>query len=113
MLFAVTALVTAAAYTTLSQVQTPGPSGPLVQLADDLRTAISRSLLDSQQKARLESDSAVLESARDARAQGHPVDRPRVTAAVRDIRALAVKGGFSPEDQQALLGDVQALRKQQ
>lgn len=98
MLFVVAALVTAAAYTTPSQVQTPRPSGPLAQLADDLRIAISRSPLQSQQKAKLQTNSAVLETARAARAQGHRLDRPRVTAAVRDLRALAGSGAFRPED---------------
>lgn len=113
MLFVLAVLITAATYATPSQPQAPGSSKPLAQLADDLQTATAHSHLSDKQRARLQSDGAVLQSAREASEQGRAVNRQQVTAAVRDIRSIAESGAFSPEDQQALRADIQVLRKQQ
>lgn len=113
MFFVLAASIAAAAYTAPSQPQAPGPSRPLAQLADDLQTATAHAHLNDEQKARVQSDSAVLESARQASEQGRTVNRQQVGSAVRDIRNLAESGAFSPQDQQALRADILTLRKNQ
>ena len=110
MLLTVAAIIAGGAL--LSQPQTTAPPRPIVRLVDDLDVAMTRAHLSETQKTQLQSDRGVLETAREAKEQGQPVNRRQVGSAVKSLHEIVESGAFTAEDRQTLNADIEVLRKQ-
>ena len=110
MVFTVAAILIAGVQ--LAQPQNTAAPRPLVRLMKDLDVAIPHAHLRDTQKLQVQSDREALETAREAKEQGHPVNRKQVMSAVRNLHEIVESGAFPLEDKQTLQADFEVLRKQ-
>jgi len=79
------------------------------QLVQDVQSAMPRATLSDDQKAKLQGDIDGVNAAFQARQQGQPVDREKISAMVEDMHQVVDGGAFKEDDQQKLDKEFNAL----
>src|ERR1700740_1602233 len=79
------------------------------QLVQDVQSAMSRATLSDDQKTKLQGDVDGINAAFQARQQGQPVDREKISAMVEDMHQVVDGDAFKEDDHQKLDKEFNAL----
>jgi hypothetical protein len=71
-------------------------------LVQDVQSAMSRGTLSDEQKNKLQGDIDGINAAFQARQQGQPLDRDKISAMVDDMHQIVDSGAFKEDDQKKL-----------
>jgi uncharacterized hydantoinase/oxoprolinase family protein len=90
-----------------------GRQSPMAKLMNDLQQAAPRAKLSDDQNDKLQSDTAALKDAQQAKRQGQSVDQDKVQAALNDLHQIVDSGAFQNADQKQLDQDFAAIQPSQ